>query len=145
MAETATWLVMSEGMGDGGLECMLASWDTKPESWEETLLSRWAPAEGIWRRLSTGYHISHQNIFEHLNVFPMTTTEPFVCENWIVFSVTEKWRCTALQCCPAERSIRLPIISQPLVSVKRWQRSSMSNFKQSQLSNRIVGLTMDGV
>lgn len=43
--------MMSEGMGDGGLECVLASWDTKPESWEETLLSRWAPAEGIWRRL----------------------------------------------------------------------------------------------
>lgn len=45
------WLVMSEGMGDGGLEWVLASWETKPESWEETLLSRWAPAEGIWRRL----------------------------------------------------------------------------------------------
>ena len=54
---TATWLVMSEGMGDGGLECALASWDTKPESWEETLLSRWAPADGIWRRLGTGGHM----------------------------------------------------------------------------------------
>ena len=32
MAETATWLAMSEGMGDGGLEWVLASWDTKPES-----------------------------------------------------------------------------------------------------------------
>lgn len=53
-----TWLVMSEGMGDGGLEWVLASWETKPESWEETLLSRCAPAEGIWRRLRTGYHIS---------------------------------------------------------------------------------------
>lgn len=40
MAETATWLVMSEGMGDGGLDWLLASWETKPESWEETLLSR---------------------------------------------------------------------------------------------------------
>lgn len=42
---------MSEGIGDGGFDRVLASWDTKPESWEETLLSRWAPAEGIWRRL----------------------------------------------------------------------------------------------
>lgn len=45
------WLVISEGMGDGGFEWVLASWETKPESWEETLLSRWAPEEGIWRRL----------------------------------------------------------------------------------------------
>jgi len=57
MAEATTWLVMSEGMGDGGFEWVLASWDTKPESWEETLLSRWAPAEGIRRRLWTGEHI----------------------------------------------------------------------------------------
>lgn len=49
---------MSEGMGDGGLECVLASWETKPESWEETLLSRWAPAEGICRRLLGGRHVS---------------------------------------------------------------------------------------
>lgn len=34
------WLAMSEGMGDGGFEWVLASWDTKPESWEDTLLSR---------------------------------------------------------------------------------------------------------
>lgn len=47
ITKAATWLVISEGMGDGGLEWVLASWDTKPESWEETLLSRWAPAEGI--------------------------------------------------------------------------------------------------
>lgn len=53
-----TWLVMSEGMGDGGLECVLASWETKPESWEETLLSRWAPAEGICSRLSGGRRVS---------------------------------------------------------------------------------------
>lgn len=68
---TITWLVMSEGIGDGGLECMLASWETKPESWEETLLSRWAPAEGICRRLSGGgmsVHIQHLGIFwQHLS------------------------------------------------------------------------------
>ena len=58
MPETVTWLVISDGMGDGGLEWVLASWETKPESWEDTLLSRWAPAEGIWRRLWTGNHIS---------------------------------------------------------------------------------------
>lgn len=57
IAETATWLVISEGMGDGGFEWVLASWETKPESWEETLLSRWAPEEGIWRRLLTGNRI----------------------------------------------------------------------------------------
>lgn len=54
----ATWLVISDGMGDGGLEWVLASWETKPESWEETLLSRWAPAEGIWSKLLAGYHNS---------------------------------------------------------------------------------------
>lgn len=57
MSVAGTWLVISEGMGDGGLEWVFASWDTKPESWEETLLSRWAPAEGIWRRLETEKHI----------------------------------------------------------------------------------------
>lgn len=51
-----TWLVMSDGMGDGGLERVLASCETNPESWEETLLSRWAPAEGIWSRLLEEHH-----------------------------------------------------------------------------------------
>lgn len=61
MTENVTWLVMSEGIGDGGLDSVLASCDTKPESWEETLLSRWAPAEGIWRRLWRRHPITVSN------------------------------------------------------------------------------------
>lgn len=60
---------MSEGMGDGGLECVLASWETKPESWEETLLSRWAPAEGICRRLSGGRYVSIDPTRKEISVF----------------------------------------------------------------------------
>lgn len=59
---TTTWLATSDGMGEGGLEWVLASWETNPESWEETLLSRWAPAEGIWRRLLTGCLTSENNL-----------------------------------------------------------------------------------
>lgn len=63
-----TWLVMSDGMGDGGLECVLASWETKPESWEETLLSRWAPAEGICRRLPGRRYVSGDPPRQEINV-----------------------------------------------------------------------------
>lgn len=86
---------MSEGMGDGGLECVLASWDTKPESWEETLLSRWAPAEGIWRRLKhnkpVNLHYLLTYTFTTLNPFPTRMTEPFVYECESVFTLTAMW------------------------------------------------------